>query len=291
MARVKSTTTSCPAKDGAPKSVNAEPAEPCQKKGLDAGSQKELDETAFTYSMTDGAQLLGLNPQAWALSRPLDEARIDRLAHTQAERVTHGVRSFDLFLPTPITIAMLQGPLPRCIVMDGRLRLEVLRRLAGGGIDPATVRLSLCEVRCASLEEVEELHSRLNAGAALPPLYYKKKFAEWLDEFAEALAEAFPRSVSASDQPRRPNFNKVLVKKELARSSELRSAVAAGKLTVASMLTVLRAENEIEGKLSAFVSKNLTASLIAKAKKSGFALGLRSNWLMSVAVRALALIQ
>ncbi len=254
------------------------------------GAKHDLDVSAFSYHLVNGSHLLGLNPQEWALSRPLDEGHVDRLSRTQAERVTREGRQPDLFLPNSITVAMFHG---QCIIMDGRLRLEVLRRLAGSGIDPSSVMLSLCEAQCGSQEEVEELHIRLNAGVALPASYYKKKFAGWLSDLMNVLMQAFPKAVSASDNPRRPKFNPTLVKKQLSSLPELQAAVTEGRLTVVAMMTMLHAENEIERKVSSVGSfgRGLTASLITKAKMSGFALGLRGNWPLTVAVRALALME
>jgi hypothetical protein len=56
-------------------------------------------------------------------------------------------------------------------------------------------------------------------------------------------------------------------------------------------MATLRAENEFEGKLPSAARKGLTPSLVASAKKKGFALGLRWDWPLSVAVRALALLK
>jgi hypothetical protein len=272
-----------------PKSLPDSTEHPDSERGLNC-----LSDEAFSYQVITGSQALDLEAQAWAVSRPLDESRVQKLYREQAKRLTQGL-SPSLFLPVPITVAVLRGrgQADQHYIMDGQHRLEVLRRLNQS--EQGTVRLSMCKVQCGTQEELEELYVRINDGAPLPASYLKKKFATWVGQFTALLVKAFPKAISASERPRRPNFNPVLVRERLQTLPALRKAVSLGTITAEKMLRMVHTENAIEAQISAAAQISaggwkITPSLLRKANETQFPLGLRRDWPVTIAVRALALL-
>jgi hypothetical protein len=243
------------------------------------------------YSVTTGQQLIELHNSRsllpWEFNRDVDAPRVARMYELQVERIRQGQRP-NLFMPVPITVGRMSSG-GALLLMDGQHRLAVLQRLAQSGLQPLeAIEIVLCEVVCDNLDDLEDLFVRINSGTPVPAAYYSKKVAVLLDEFTRALAAEFPAAVSAAPRPQRPNFNKSRVCDEMSSQLALRDAIIDGKVTPDHLIAAVHEENAIEMLVPVSARRAVPASVLARASKSGFFLGLREGWPTVVALRASA---
>jgi hypothetical protein len=235
------------------------------------------------YRLLTGAEALDLPLIPWEYNRQVDEARVGRAYEDQVRRLRES-RVLTMFLPTPITVCWLDTT---AYLMDGQHRLAVLRRLVDrAGIRADTVSLVLCEMTCHSNEELEEVFVRINSGTQVPAAYYSKKVFALLTQFGAALSTMFSKAVSKAARPQRPNFNLETVRDEMSSQISLRDAIIDKRITVEHLMKVVCRENEIEKQISEQGRRGVPQSILARAEKTGFHLGLRAGWPVAIALQA-----
>lgn len=184
-------------------------------------------------------------------------------------------------------------------VMRGAFLIRALRRLVSRGpgyLDP--LRVLVFDISCGTVAEFEAMLASLNPGglSPLPPNYQEWKLSALIWEIGGTLAAEYPKAVSRwARSPRRPEFSQQSVEKALRSQPAFCKAIAEGTLTASALLRVAREENTIAQKAcelgirgQGVRGQGVSAPMLARAKDSGFYLGLESGWLVRVATRVLA---
>jgi hypothetical protein len=224
----------------------------------------------------------------WQYNRATDEARVIRMLRDQVGRLEKG-QPFTLFLPVPITVCRLGGV---TYLMDGQHRLAVLQRLSDTcPAAVAGVQLALCTVECREPGDLEDVFIRINSGTPVPAAYYAQKVSRVLDEYLHQLRLRYPHAESDAEHPQKPRFNLRRTRDAMSSHLELRDAIIDGWLSAERLLEVTEHENRVEAAFLAAPGaarmKTPSSRCLKYAASTGFYLGLRDGWALTVSIQAL----
>lgn len=251
-----------------------------------------LQNGAFGYRLVSSAELVALAASGvlsrWEGNREIDSGRVAKLFADQLSLIDSG-REPTLFSPCPVVIYSQPGT--GSVLVDGQHRLEVLKLLSEARPSfSAWILLCTCAGAGAGpLPSVHEVFERVNSGTPVPAAYYNDRVGAMLGAFAAAMSVRYQSAVSKAAHPQRPNFNLQQVRDSMSSHLPFRDAVIDRLVTVGDLMAIVVRENDIEALVTGSGSRcRLPASVIERAKRTGFHLGLRDGWPLAVASMAAA---
>jgi hypothetical protein len=240
------------------------------------------------FRLTSAADLLKMKQtgafSVWAFNRDLDEDRVARMYDAQVKLLKEK-RPFTLFMPTPVYVCACADA--SLVLVDGQHRLAVLELLAKRpDVRAAEIELMLCVVNCGAGQTVDDVFIQINSGTPVPSAYYDKKVRVLLSQYVAFLETEYPLSVSRAPRPQRPNFNVTSVRDEMSSLVAFRDAVIDGRISLELLCEATREENRVETAIPVESRRKIPESVLLRAERTGFYLGLRDGWSVAVALRA-----
>jgi hypothetical protein len=247
-------------------------------------------EGSVEYRLITGTTLLKMKKDGalitWEFNRDLDEDRVMRMYDSQVALLTKDL-PLNLFAPAPIYVCRTPGGKQigsSWVLIDGQHRLAVLGLLyKRSDVQTDKIEILMCSIVCGPGRAIDDVFVQINSGTPVPSAYYDKKVKCLLADYVAFLEKEFSASVSKAPRPQRPNFNTTAVRDEMSTQMLFRDAVIDGRITLKMLTEATLEENVIE---KAIPHRKLPDSVLNRAARTGFYLGLRDGWPTAVALRA-----
>lgn len=226
------------------------------------------------------AQLRDGELALWECNREVDAERVARLTASQRALLVAG-KEPSLFTPAPVVLYGPGAGPSRWLLLDGQHRLKVLAGLVGEFPRLLGQPMLVCT---ASGPTEFEVFERVNSGTPVPALYYNRKVSGVVGEFVRRLQERYPQAVSKAAHPHRPGFNPSKVRDEMTNHVPFRDAVLDGLVTATALMELADEENSVEELVTLEGTRpRVPASVVERARKTKFHLGLRDGWPLALA--------